>query len=218
MRNKDHPSLHYIRNTFAPEDELLRDVVVRINENARPIQIGAEEGKLLSFLIRLANVKKIVEIGTLLGYSTIWMARSLPEDGHIYTLEQDKKVANMARDTFTNSDVDDKITLIEGMASKTLKSLENDAPFDMVFIDADKNNYGHYLDWAEKNVRKGGLIIGDNTFLFGAVYQELKDIKGIRRSTRNTLINFNKRLANPELYNSIMLPTEQGITIAQKLY
>jgi predicted O-methyltransferase YrrM len=212
------PQIQYIRETFAPEDELLQKTVKRIHANVRPIQVGAEEGKLLEFLIKMAGVKTVVEIGTLLGYSTLWMARALPDDGHIHTLEHDPDCVRLAHETFAGSDVENKITLVEGLADQNLPELSTQGPFDMVFIDADKNNYGNYLTWAEANVRKGGLIIGDNTFLFGAVHTPLKDMKGVRRATRNTLINFNKRLADPTLYNSIMLPTEQGITIAQKLY
>lgn len=95
--------------------------------------------------------------------------------------------------------------------------IEKEGPFDMAFIDADKLNYLHYLDWAERNVRKGGLIIGDNTFLFDAVWKE-GPVGRVRGTARHAMREFNKRLADPEKYLGILLPTEEGMTIAVKLF
>ena len=154
-------------------------------------------------------------MGALAGYSTIWLAEALPEDGHIYTIERDKNRIARCRETFKLFPNRSKITLLEGFASDKLKDLTSKGPFDMIFIDADKLNYATYLDWAEKNIKKGGLIIGDNTLLFGAMY--LKEVPDrVSPAAMKSMHAFNNRLANPKKYTSIMIPTEEGLTIAIK--
>jgi len=207
---------HYIKNVFAPEDALLEEINQHLQLRNAAINIGADEGRLLQFLIKICNVKNIVEIGTLAGYSAIWMARALPEDGHLYTLEQDQKNIEAAREFIAKSDVAHKITLVEGDALTTLPTLEDKAPFDMVFMDADKFEYLKYLRWAEANTKSGSLIIGDNSFLFGAVYMDELP-KGVRAGTKDVMCEFNKRLGDQSKYNSILIPTKEGITIGQRL-
>jgi predicted O-methyltransferase YrrM len=220
MRPREIPDrIRYIREVFAPEDSVLADVDQRLTEYNMPIHIGAEEGKFLEFLIKLAGVKTIVEIGTLAGYSTVWMARALPEDGHIYTIEKDADRALLAKKTFATleSETARKITLCEGDAMNVLKRLSVHTPFDMLFIDADKIHYPEYLDWAERAVRKGGLIVGDNSFLFEAVYLDYLP-EGIRPTAQKAMREFNKRLGDPERYTGIMLPTKEGLTLAIKQF
>jgi predicted O-methyltransferase YrrM len=198
----------YIRNLFAPETPQLALIRKEFDDN---ISIHAEEGKLLQLLIGLIGARKIVEIGTFGGYSTLWMAGALPPEGHIWTIEKDKGRAETAR---KNLQHDSRVTLIEGDATEALETLQG--PFDMIFIDADKVNYLHYLDWAEKNVRPGGLIIGDNTFLFDAILTD-EPVERVRETAREAMRSFNCRLANPARYRSIMLDTPEGMTIAQRL-
>jgi len=208
--------INYIRSLFAPEDNELIEIEERIKKNTDPIQIYPEEGKVLQFLIKASNIKSIVEIGTLAGYSTIWMARALPKDGHIYTIEKDEARFQLAELTFKNSASKDKITLIHDDASKALDKLEKNAPFDMIFIDADKLHYLDYLDWTEKNIKIGGLIIADNTLLSGAVHMDELP-RRIRPTTAKNMKIFNQRLSDPNKYCSIMLNTSDGMTIALKL-
>lgn len=205
--------LDYIRQLFAPESVAAAQARQSITEDNDRIIIYPEEGKFLQLLIRLSGAKKIVEIGTLAGYSTTWMAEALPEDGHIYTIEKDDKRAELALQNLPTKN----ITLLRGDALSVLETLNDQAPFDMVFIDADKLNYLHYLDWAEKHVKKGGLIIGDNTFLFDAVWQQDMPPR-VRETARQAMRDFNKRLADPTKYHGIMLPTEEGMTIGLKLF
>ena len=203
--------IDYIRQLFAPENDTLR----HIRESAKDdIGIYPDEGKLLQLLMTLADARKIVEIGTLSGYSTQWMADALPADGRIWTCEKDLARAQIAR---SNIGHDPRITLVAGNALDTLETLIPHAPFDMVFIDADKLNYARYLDWAEGHVRKGGLIIGDNTFLFDAVWNDAP-IERVRETARLAMRDFNRRLADPEKYLGIMLPTTEGMTIAIKRF
>ncbi len=208
----------YIEEILSDDDDLLKDVVKRTLENTDPIHIRPEEAKLLQFLIKTSGIKTIVEIGTLAGYSAISMARALPDDGHLYTIEKDETRLNMARESLDKSDVKNKISLIHGDAILKLQSLESKAPFDMIFIDADKRIYLDCLDWAEKNIKKGGLIIGDNSFLFGAVYDDEGLEMRVRKTTVENMKEFNLRLADNKKYATTIIPSKQGMTIAYKLY
>lgn len=210
------PHLEYIRDTVIHEPEELKWIKERILATDWPIHIGSEEGRLLQLLIQLGNFKKIIEIGTHAGYSTIWMAMALPSDGHIYTIERDKNRIRMARETFLHCNhLTNNITLLEGKALEVLNTLNGKGPFDMVFIDADKINYLNYLDWSEQNVRKGGLIIGDNTFLSGAVYGQ-PSTERISPTALNAVHAFNKLLGDEARYHSTILPTKEGWTMGIK--
>lgn len=201
--------LDYIRQTFAPETAAQQ--AARADGD---ISISPETGRLLQVLIRLGGVRKIVEIGTLAGYSALWMADALPGDGTLITLEKDAVRAETARKNLAGHA---KIRLVAGDAMETLRGLSKDGPFDMAFIDADKLNYLHYLDWAEQNVRKGGLIVGDNTFLFDAVWKD-GSVERVRETARAAMRAFNRRLADPGKYTGIMLDTPEGLTIGVKLF
>lgn len=206
--------MSYICTLFAPENDTQAKARASLTGENDKISIYADEGKLLQLLIRLSNIKTVVEIGTLGGYAALWMAEALPADGHLYTIEKDAARATLARANFKDQK---NITLLEGDASAVLETLRPKGPFDMVFIDADKLNYLHYLDWAEQNIRKGGLVIGDNTLLFDAVWQKELPPR-VRQTALDAMRQFNLRLANPEKYCGLMLPTQEGMTIAQKLF
>ncbi len=214
MRNTNTAKDHYIESTFALEDKPLSNVVFTLRLDEAHMQISPIEGKTLQTLIKMVGAKKIVEIGTLAGYSSIWMARALPEGGRLYAVEVDKTKETRILDNIKKCGVADKIELIIGKALDILPTLEQYGPFDAVFIDADKAGYVNYLEWAEQNVRKGGLIIGDNTFLFGAVYGD--NSRGMKPEVIEIMQEFNERLANPAKYTSIILPTAEGMTVAVK--
>jgi len=218
MRSEASERIKYIKNLFAQEDSLLTEIRENLSSDKSVMQLGAEEAKILQFLIHIGNVKKVVELGTLAGYSAIWMARALPEDGKIFTIEMTEEHANMARRNFSQSEVAGKIELIFGKAQEKLSELSDKAPFDMIFIDADKISYPKYLDWAEKNIRKGGLIVADNTFLFNTVYKEKTDNENISPEAHKAMREFNKRLSDDKKYMSIMIPSEEGMTISIKLF
>ncbi len=210
------PALRYIAEVFAPEDEALRAIDRSIHAHDQPIHIGAAEGKLLELLVRLSGARKIVEIGTLGGYSAVWMARAMPEDGLLITVEKDAARCKRTQEMLEKYGLSRRIRVEEGDALSVLPKLSSEGAFDMVFMDADKSQYLDYLDWAERNIRRGGLIVADNTFLFGAVYaKELPD--HVRESTRQTMLEFNRRLANPAHYCGILIPTPEGMTVAMRL-
>jgi predicted O-methyltransferase YrrM len=136
-----------------------------------PIAVTAPQGKLLHLLLRLAGARTVLELGTLGGYSTIWLARALPMDGHLVTLEANAHYAEVARANIARAGLSELVELRVGPALDTLPVLaaEGAGPFDAIFIDADKQNYPGYFDWALKLSRPGTLIIGDNVVRGGAV-------------------------------------------------
>ena len=145
-------------------------------------------GRFLELLVRISGARRVLEIGTLGGYSTIWMARALPEGGQIVSLELNPHHAEVARANLRNAGVLDKVDLRVGRASESLADLDaGDAePFDLIFIDADKSGYPEYLDWALKLSRPGTVIVADNVVRDGKVIQAENadpDIQGVRRFT-----------------------------------
>lgn len=207
----------YVRQTFAHEPRALQNIRAAMKDPDDQINVPPEDGRLLQLLVRLVNAKKIVEIGTLGGYSSTWMAQAMPKGGKIWTCEYEDRRADIAEKHFKKYARGKQIKVVRGNARENLPKLSKHGPFDMVFIDADKVSYSKYLDWAEKNVRKGGLIVGDNTYLFEAVWKE-KPVERVRQSALFSMLDFNNRLANPKKYQSMLLNTGQGMTVAMKLF
>jgi predicted O-methyltransferase YrrM len=177
----------YLDTMLIPQDSALEDALKAAEAAKLPaIQVSSVQGKLLHLLALILGARKILEIGTLGGYSTIWMARALPDGGRIITLESDPKHAEVARKNFTRAGVENKIELRLGKALDTLPQVAADGlgPFDLVFIDANKSNMPEYFAWALRLARVGSIIIADNVVRAGAVLDsESKDadIQGIRR-------------------------------------
>lgn len=206
----------YIHELFAHEPDGLRAIRTAMTNPDDQISVPPEDGRLLQLLVSMIGAKKIVEVGTLGGYSSTWMSRALPDDGVIYTLEHEPRRADIAEAHFKKYAGGKNIHVIRGKALDNLPDLSSKGPFDLIFIDADKINYAHYLDWAEVNVKQGGLIIGDNTFLFDSVLSNETGDR-VRETALAAMQDFNTRLANPDKYLSMMLDTGQGITVAKKL-
>lgn len=162
MENYDH----YISQLFAVEDEILRSTRATMQqEGLRPINVSATGGQLLHLLALVSGARRILEIGTLGGYSAIWLARALPADGKLISLEISDHHASVARRNLAQAGLADKVEVRVGPALATLTAMEEagEAPFDLVFIDADKEGYIAYLPKAVALVRAGGLILADNT-------------------------------------------------------
>jgi predicted O-methyltransferase YrrM len=177
----------YFDETLIPHDSTLDDALaVAAAANLPAIQVSSMQGKLLHLLSRIMGARKILEIGTLGGYSTIWMARALPEGGRIITLEADPNHAEVARRNFARAGVENKVELRLGKALDTLPRVAADGhgPFDLFFIDANKSNMPEYFEWSLKLARTGSVIIADNVVREGAVLDAKSkddDIQGIRR-------------------------------------
>ena len=155
----------YLDNVLVMQDSALKDGLAAAETAKLPaIQVSSGQGKFLQLLARILGARNILEIGTLGGYSTIWMARALPEGGKIITLEADPKHADVARKNFARAGVETKVELRLGKALDTLPQIasEGRGPFDMFFIDANKSNMPEYFEWSLKLARTGSVIIADN--------------------------------------------------------
>src|SRR5207249_3414648 len=119
----------------------------------------------IALLCRLAGVTRAVEVGTLVGYSAIHIARALPAGGHLWTIEYEAEHAALARQNLATAGVADRVTVLQGAGVDVLPTLTGQGPFDAVFLDADKVSYAHYARWALANLRAGGLLLGDNAYL-----------------------------------------------------
>ena len=184
----------YLTDLFVPPDAALDAALEASAAAGLPdIQVSPNQGKLLHLLARLHGAGTILELGTLGGYSTIWLGRALPPGGRLVTLEYEPKHAAVARANIARAGLADRVEIRIGPALETLPHLaaEGRGPFDLIFIDADKESYPEYLDWALKLSRRGSLIIADNVVRQGAVVDPADNrpaVVGIRR--------FNKKLAH----------------------
>ncbi|TWV35123.1 O-methyltransferase [Streptomyces misionensis] len=162
----------YFISNLSPDDEALR-AALRESESAGlpAIAVTAAQGKLLQLLAQVQGARTVLEIGTLGGYSTIWLARALPEDGRLVSLEYSAKHAEVATRNIARAGLERIAEVRVGPALESLPKLadENPAPFDLVFIDADKANNGHYVEWALRLTRAGSLIVLDNVVRGGRV-------------------------------------------------
>lgn len=166
------------------------DAAVAANKKAGlpAIDVSRLQGKFLDLLVRISGARSVLEIGTLGGYSTICLARALPEGGRVVTLEFDAHHAKTATENLRNAGVLDRVDIRVGRAIDSLPTLENSgaAPFDLIFIDADKESYKEYLDWSLKLSRVGTVIVADNVVRDGKVVDaEYADpmVRGVRRFT-----------------------------------
>jgi caffeoyl-CoA O-methyltransferase len=175
----------YINQLFIGDDQLMATVEKAIADSGIPqISVSANQGKFLHVMARLTQAKKILEVGTLGGYSTIWMARALPPGGKLITLEVDDRHADVARRNFALAGLTERIGIRLGKAVDTMPQLQSEAPFDMIFIDADKPPYAEYFQLALKLSRKGTLIIADNVIREGKVIDAASGddmVKGVAR-------------------------------------
>lgn len=161
---------NYLVEALIPNDPILERVLANNQRAGLPaIDVAANQGQFLALLVRMTRAKRLLEIGTLGGYSTIWMARELPTDGELLTLEADAHHAAVARENLRLAGVDNKVMVLEGPALETLEKLGDCPPFDLIFIDADKPNNPNYLRWALHYSRPGTLIVGDNVVRDGEV-------------------------------------------------
>ncbi len=177
----------YVSELLAPEDSALHEALAASRKAGLPsIQVTPAQGKFLQLLAIACGAKRILEIGTLGGYSTIWLARGVPSDGRLITLEFDSKHAETARANIKRAGLDKIVEVRLGKALETLPQIQAEGlgPFDLTFIDADKVSYPEYLDWAIKLSRRGSIIVADNVVRDGKVADASCDdpsVKAVRR-------------------------------------
>ena len=177
----------YLEGHLIPEDGALEAALHASTAAGLPeIQVSPAQGKMLGMLARAVGARRILEVGTLGAYSAIWLARALPEDGRLVTLEREPRHAEVARANLVRAGVSDRVEIRVGAALETLPALhaEGGAPFDFIFLDADKENLVEYFRWAVRLARPGALIVADNVIRNGAVADAASDdssVNGVRR-------------------------------------
>ncbi len=184
---------YFTDRLLAPDAAL--DAVIEANRKGKlpPIDVTPLQGKFLELLVRMSGAKRILEIGTLGGYSTIWLARALPENGSLISLELDPRHAEIARKNLDTAGLSNRVEIRVGRAIDSLKALvaSGAAPFDLIFIDADKASYPDYLDWSLKLSRPGTVIVADNVVREGAVIDPDSpdaNVQGVRRFTEKLAV------------------------------
>lgn len=192
----------YVAGLFAPPDEALEEALRDSEEAGLPqINVSASEGKLLQMLVEISGSKKLLEIGTLGGYSAIHFARAMPEDGRLISLELEERHAEVARRNVERAGLTNRVQVRVGDAKESLKDLVEDGegPFDLIFIDADKEGYPEYLEWSLRLSRPGTLILGDNAIREGSVIDP--DDPSAR-----AMREFNEKLSKDPSLSALVLP------------
>ena len=199
----------YIVGLFGAEDQLLATLREEADRTGLPpIAISADEGRLLQVLLTSISARRVIEVGTLGGYSAICMARALPPDGLLLSIEINEQHAAFARKYIGRAGLADRVDVRVGRALDVLPALDGER-FDAIFLDADKDPLPPYFEWALRLVRPGGLIIGDNALWGGRVYSDQESderTRGVRE--------FNRRMATDPRVLGIIVPTHDGVAVA----
>jgi caffeoyl-CoA O-methyltransferase len=212
--NDDAALERYVQATYAPEDDVLREIRERSRRAGLPdIQIAPLDARHLEVLARLSGAHRAVEIGTLGGYSGVCLMRGLGQGGELDTFEREPLHARVAEESFRRAGFSGRVRIHLGSALEGLRALEGKGPFDLCFIDADKESYPAYLAWAGRNLRSGGLVIADNAFLFGA----LGDDDGTPSPGLVAMREFHDRLARGGEFRATVLPTGEGMALGVRV-
>lgn len=205
---------NYLKSNFSADDEFLNQLKLDAKNHDMPdIYISSVQAKFMQFLLKLMNAKYILEIGTLGGYSAITMARALPEDGKVITIELFEKHADFAKKKIKEAGLDNKIEVINQRGMEFLNSFRPTFELDFVFVDADKDKYWRYLELTTPLIRKGGVFAADNAFAFGflldtAPERSPEDVKSIK--------SFNEHFKNHEAYETTLVPIGDGLIMGIK--
>lgn len=205
----------YVEDLFVSPDEALEAALCDSREAGLPeINVSPNQGRLLQLLTEIAGTRRVLEIGTLGGYSAIHFARALPEDGTLISLELDERYAEVARKNVERAGLDRKVEVRVGDAKESLAAMveAGEGPFDLIFIDADKEGYPEYLEWSLRLSRPGTIILGDNAIRGGSVIDP-------RDESARAMREFNERLARDVRLSAIVVPLLRegvdGIAIAR---
>ncbi len=206
----DH--FRYLAERTAQDDAFLRELKERARAEGIPtIWISPEQASLMQILLRLCDAREVVEVGTLAGYSAIAMARALPAGGRVRTIEIEDQYADFAERYVGRSDVADRVQVLRGSARAVLTTFENDSA-DAAFIDADKSSYPLYLRECLRIVRRGGLIMADNAFAFGQLFDEHPTDR-----EASAMREFNDYIVAEPRLHSIIVPIGDGLWVGVKL-
>jgi len=204
--NKD--VIRYVDELHAAHDgPLARAFAAPAEEGMPAIMLGPSEARLLELLLQLVGAEKVVEIGTLAGYSAIRIARALPPGrGHLWSIEVDPTHAEVARSNLAAAGLGERVDVLCGAAGDLLPEIEKEGPFDAVFIDADKEGYAGYGRWAERHLRPGGLLLADNAYLFGRLTEDSDEARAMR--------SFHERAQTA--FATVCIPTPDGLLFGIK--
>jgi len=207
VRYADAAIVRFCDATHATPDAALASAFTAPRrENMPSIMVGLSEGQLLGLFARLVRAQRVVEVGTLAGFSAITLARGMTDDGHLWTIEHDPKHATVARGNIAAAGLAHRITVVEGDGVDCLARLEEHGPFDMVFVDADKARYDQYGRWARAHLREGGLLLMDNAYLFGRLMESSPAAGAMRRAHEEAAAHF----------HSVCIPTPDGLLLGIK--
>jgi predicted O-methyltransferase YrrM len=202
----------YLVDNFSSDDEFLKQLLIDAQSHNIPqISISPEQARFIQFILKSINAKYVLEIGTLAGYSAITMAKALPDDGKLITIELEKKHYEFAKLKIEEAGLSNKIEIINQKALDFLKDFQPAHNFDFIFLDADKSNYYKYVNLIDRYVRSGGIISADNAFAFGFVTQSApernpNDVKSIK--------SFNDFMR--QKYFSTIAPVGDGLLLSLK--
>lgn len=204
----DEKALAFIRRTAATEDGVLASIKGACRRQDLP-SITPEAGRFIQVLLQLIEAERVLEIGTCLGYSGVWMARALPEDGLLQTIEVDKERAKEAEEWFEKAGLEDRVDVLPGKALGVLPTLPTKR-YDAIFIDADKENMEEYLDFGARLLRHNGVLLADNVFWQGTVWSD-----GSIQGTEEVRTFVEDAVSHSDLEASI-LPLGDGLLVARR--
>lgn len=212
----DNPKIAaYAARVYDPEDEILREIRERSAREGLPdIQVAALDGRHLEVLTRAVGARRAVEIGTLGGYSGVSILRGMPADGVLHTIELSPHHADVARESFQRAGFAARAHIHVGPGVQMLPALVAHGPYDLVFMDADKEGYPAYLDWAAHNLRPGGAVIADNSFLFDQLADEPS---GKNAAAITAMRTVHQVLASGGLFRATVFPTGEGLAFGIRL-
>jgi caffeoyl-CoA O-methyltransferase len=209
--NNDPALWEYVAGTYLPEDEILREIRERSARSGLPdIQLAALDARHLEVLSRALSPRRAVEVGTLAGYSGVSIMRGMASDGVLDTIEIDPRHAEIAQESFKRAGFAQRVRIHVGDAGTILRQLAGTGPFDLCFIDADKEGYPEYVLWAGENLRSGGLVVLDNAFLFGHLAEKPE---GQQAAAISAMRAAHVLLAQTGRFRATVFPTGEGLAV-----
>lgn len=205
----DDPAIRgYLDKLHATHDEALERAfsTPKQNPDVPAIMLSPSEAKMVELLLRLHGARKVVEVGTLVGYSALRIAAAMGPTGKLWTIEYDATHAEIARANIAAGGHGDRVEVLVGKGVDMLATLEGHGPFDAVFIDADKESYHLYGAWATRHLRQGGLLIADNAYVFGNLLGDTAAGRSVKQLHEDVARH----------YDSVCIPTPDGVLVGIK--
>ncbi len=208
-QNIQEALIQYIVDLFVHQTDIQANVTATTSEKGLPqIDLRPEEGWMLFLITRMIGAKRAIEFGTLAGYSATWLAKGLGDDGYLLSLEYSQDHANVARENLKAAGIENRVEIRVGDAHDIIDTIDD--VFDLVFLDADKTGYDHYLTWALAHIHSGGLIVAHNAFQNAAILED----SSTASENVAAMQRFNERIANEPRLTSTIIPVGDGLLVA----